>query len=196
VSNQPCTNLEQSLSADRAALELFQLAALLLSDESQAVAAVETAIRETEIDPCDDPEGARRVVRDRVIAASIHLVSAKGKETLAVPKGSSEFSSCLDGDDLTAAGISAAQLNDLVQGTGRARMREWLEQLPPAPRIVFVLRAISGLSGEQTATLLLENGGPSANDWTVEAVSGVFRQTLCSLTSLLVQSAQSVGVSD
>lgn len=195
MSNQPCSNAEQSLDADRAALELFQLAALLLSDESQAVTAVETAIRESEIDPCDNPEGARRVVRERVVAASIRLASAENQDLLAAPKGASDLNSCLEEDDLSAAGISPSQLNEMVQGAGSGRMREWLEQLSPAPRIVFVLRAISGFSGEQTAALLAANGGPSAGGWTAESVSGIFRQTLCSLTSLLVQSVQITGVS-
>lgn len=190
MSNQPCSKAEQSLSADRAALELFQIAALVLGDEDQAVSAVEAGLRESEIDPCDDPEGSRRIVRERVMAEAIRLASA-GKEALfAAPEGSSEVSSCLEEDELSAVGISPSQLNDLVQGTGKERMREWLEQLPPVSRIIFVLRAVSGFSGEQAAAFLRSNAGPSAAGWGVESVSTVFRQTLCSLTSLLVQSAQ------
>ncbi len=196
MSNQPCSNAESSLSADRAALELFQLAALLLSDESQAVTAVETAIRDSEVDPCDDPEGARRVVQESLIGAAIRLASQGNEDLFAVPEGASDLGSCLEEDDLTATGISASQLNEMVQGTGRERMRGWLEQLLPAARAIFVLRAISGLTGERTASLLAANGGASAGRWTSESVSGVFRQTLCSLTSLLVQSVQIAAVSN
>jgi hypothetical protein len=190
VSNQPCGNSEQTLGADRAALELFQIAALLLSDEDQAVTAVESAITESEIDPCDDPEGTRRVVHQRAIAAAIRLVAAGKEDQLSAPENSAELTSCLEDDDLSFAGISPSQLDDMIQGAGRERMRQWLEQLPPAMRIVFVLRAVSGLTGKETANLLIANAGPSAGRWTAEGVSATFRQALCSLTSLLVQSVQ------
>jgi hypothetical protein len=74
-------------------------------------------------------------------------------------------------------------------------MREWLEQLSPGLRVVFVLRAMSGLCNTRTAELLRENAGPLASGWTPEAVSSVFRQALCSLTSLLVQSVQAPELS-
>lgn len=190
MSNQPCNQSEQSLSADRAALELFQIAALVLGDESQAVTAVEAGLRESEIDPCDDPEGSRRIVRERVMAEAIRLASAGKEAMFQAPEVSSEVVSCLEEDELSGVGISPSQLNDLVQGAGKERMRHWLEQLPIASRVIFVLRAVSGISGVQTAALLCANAGPSACGWSSESVSAAFRQTLCSLTSLLVQSAQ------
>lgn len=195
MSNDPCSKSEQLLSADRAALELFQLAALLLGDESKAVTAVETGLQESEIDPCADPEGSRRIVRERVMVAALRLAAAGNEPSFIAPESASEVNSCLEDDELSAVGISAAQLNELFQGAGRERMREWLEQLSSVSRAIFVLRAIAGLSGSQTATLLRENAGPSAGGWSPEGVSAIFRQTLCSLTSLLVQSSQVPEVS-
>jgi hypothetical protein len=195
MSNQPCSDPQASLTADRAALEYFQMAALLLGDEAQAVSAVETAIRESEVDPCKDPETAHKVVQERVVGAAIRLI-AKGQESLlAAPETSDQPVSCLEEDDLNAAGISQQQLSELVEGSGRQRMRAWLEQLPPAQRVVFVLRAMSGLCNNRTSALLRENAGPFAGGWTPEAVSAAFRQALCSLTSLLVQSVQAPELS-
>ena len=195
MSNQPCSDSAVSLTADRAALEYFQIAALLLGDETQAVSAVETAIRESEIDPCKDPETAHKVVQERVIAAAIRLASKGKEELLAASEGAEHPVSCLEEDDLNAAGISRAQLGELIEGSGRQRMREWLEQLPPALRIVFVLRAISGLCSNRTAELLRENAGSAAGGWNAESVSSTFRQALCSLATLLVQSVQAPELS-
>ncbi len=99
------------------------------------------------------------------------------------------MSVCIEGDDVTAAGITHQQFADLLQGSGRARLRRWLEGLAPGTRAVFVLRAVAGYSNDVSADLLRSNGGPGAYGWHASMVGDVFRHGLCSLASQLVHAA-------
>jgi hypothetical protein len=94
---------------------------------------------------------------------------------------------CIEDDDLDAAGVSGAELERMIAGPDRSRVRKWLESLPTAVRTIFVLRAVAGFTADETAELLAAHGGPKAEGWTEAAVRAVFRQGLCSLASQLIQ---------
>ena len=94
--------------------------------------------------------------------------------------------SCIEDDDLSAAGITQAELAELISGTGRDEMRAWLEQLPLAQRAIFVQRAVLGWDNGATAETLKQDSG---SGWQPQQVSDVFRQALCSLATSLVHSA-------
>ncbi len=66
-------------------------------------------------------------------------------------------------------------------------LRIWLAGLSDALRVIFVLRAVGGLTASETASLLASFGGPAATAWTAEMVREDFRQALCSLASQLIQ---------
>ena len=79
----------------------------------------------------------------------------------------------------------------MLAGPNRDSVRNWLASLPPALRVVFVLRAVAGFSANDTAAMLASHGGPSAAGWTGDAVRLIFRQALCSLASQLIHSTAS-----
>ena len=85
--------------------------------------------------------------------------------------------------------ISTAELEKMIGGTERERVRSWLESLPAAQRTVFVLRAVAGFTTPETAAMLRTHGGPQAAAWTPEGVRGEFRQGLCSLASQLLHAS-------
>jgi DNA-directed RNA polymerase specialized sigma24 family protein len=102
------------------------------------------------------------------------------------PSTAADLGGCVETDDLSAAGITREQLNGLLSGAGRLRMRQWLEGLGPVERSVFVLRAVLGRSGAESANLLQQSTGDS---WTEAHVGGAYRAALCSLASSLAHSA-------
>ncbi len=174
----------QAGAAEDAALELFRVAALLLGSESDAVAAVEETVAKVEVDPCADPQRARRESLTKLIRTAIARVESREPHALAPPTGKADHSTtCIETDDLSATGLTTDQISNLLTGSGRAQMRRWLEGLTPALRVVFVLRALLGKSGS-AATEYLNDAG--AGRWTPAQVSSVFRDALCSLTGSLV----------
>ena len=70
------------------------------------------------------------------------------------PSTAADLGGCVETDDLSAAGITREQLEGLLSGSGPRRMRHWLEGLGPVERSVFVLRAVLGRSGAESAQLL------------------------------------------
>jgi DNA-directed RNA polymerase specialized sigma24 family protein len=184
MGNQGCSDL---LVQDTA-VKLFQTAALLLGDENEAVTLVEDAVAAVEIDPCADADKAQLLVRAQLIQAAIRRLSQREPGSFVVAATGGGNPLCIDGDDLSAAGISQSQLGHLLEGEGRGQLRGWLEHLPLAQRVVFVERAVLGQDNASTAQNLRAGGGESATGWTANKVSEVFRQALCSLASSLVHS--------
>ncbi|HVJ09333.1 MAG TPA: hypothetical protein VM554_13210 [Acidisarcina sp.] len=170
------------------ASELFQTAAMLLGKEQEAVSVIEEVVAETEGDPCGDPRTAHQAARERVIAASLKRLAKypAGGLDAELAAGGTTQRSCIESEDLEAAGVTVAQLESLMEGPGRARLREWLDRLSPAMRAVFVLRAVLGRGSAISAEALQASGSRGASAWTPSTVSQVYRQALCSLaTSLL-----------
>jgi hypothetical protein len=99
---------------------------------------------------------------------------------------------CIDTDDLGSTGLTGEQFNALVSGAGRAGLREWLERLAPALRAIFVLRAVAGQDGEQTAESLRQSGAIGAQAWRRDQVGSAYRQALCSLATCLMSAQASL----
>lgn len=165
--------------------ELFQTAALILADQAEAIAAFEQAVAASDIDPCADPAHAymhtREVLTQMAVARAVALNPAAFEPEALTPANDV----CLDTDDWEATGLTAQQLSEVMSGTGRTRLRDWLEHLRPAARVIFVLRAILGKDSATVAAAL--RGTPVKPGWTSEQVGQVFRGALCSLANSLVQ---------
>lgn len=170
------------------AMELFQTAAMLLGQEQEAVSVVEEVVAAAKSDPCADPQASHREAREQVIAASLKRLGNYPMGGLDAGTAAAEISPsiCVESDDLSAAGLSPKQLEALIEGPGSGRLRGWLDQLSPAMRAVFVLRAVLGQGNLGASKALRESGSPGAEGWTPAKVSLVFRQALCSLANSLV----------
>ena len=170
------------------AMELFQTAAMLLGQEQEAVSVVEEVVAAAKSDLCADPQAAHRETREQVIAASLKRLASHPGGGLDAGLAADEISpsTCIESDDLSAAGLSPKQLEGLIEGPGSGRLRGWLDQLSPALRAVFVLRAVLGQGNQATSNALRDSGSSGAEGWTPAKVSLVFRQALCSLANSLV----------
>jgi DNA-directed RNA polymerase specialized sigma24 family protein len=175
---------QASADAESAASELFQLAALLLADEAAAVEAVEQTLAKVETDPCLEPERARRIAQEQLVQTALTWIQERKNGCLAaVEDDSIGAGGCVDTDDLSAAGLTEAQLQEMLSHSDRAGMRLWLESLAPAQRVIFVLRAVLGRTNVQAVEELLRAG---CSGWTESLVGGSFRSALCSLTRSLL----------
>jgi hypothetical protein len=171
------------------AAQLYSMASMLVGEGEQSVRLMESAIANAEVSACHDLEEARKSARRALVAAALKLLAQRNPGGLAAPDGLKPASTCIEDDDLASAGISTAELEKMIAGPERDRVRSWLESLPSAQRTVFVLRAVAGFTAAETATLLQTHGGAQAAGWTPEAVRETFRQGLCSLASQLLHAS-------
>lgn len=171
---------------EQIAARFYSMASMLVGEGEQSVRLVESAIANAEVSACHDLEAARKSGRRALVAEALDLLAKRSPGSLAAHDGLEPVSTCIDDDDLASAGISSAELEKMIGGPERDRMRSWLESLPTAQRTVFVLRAVAGFTPAETAALLQAHGGPQAAGWTPEGVREVFRQGLCSLASQLL----------
>jgi hypothetical protein len=177
-----------NLMAKESALQLFQIAALMLGDEEEAVSLVEESVAKVEADPCADAPLAYAEARSRLVETAVRRMAGLYPGAFAVPTAQSTGETCVETDDLGAAGLTGEQFGALISGAGRAGMREWLERLAPALRAIFVLRAVAGQDGEQTAESLRRSGATGAQAWRRDLVGNAYREALCSLASCLMSS--------
>ena len=170
-----------------AAVELFQLAALLVGNESEAVGLVETTLASVEVDPCEDPVTAQKLTQESLLKGALTQMNREDPTSFAAVPLSGADAGCIEDDDLNATGISQGQLSTWLAGHGREDLRTWLRALPAAQRAIFVQRAVLGRGNSATAASLREaTDAPISAGWTPEAVSNTFRQALCSLANALV----------
>jgi len=174
------------LMAEDTALHLFQIAALMLGDEQEAVSLVEQSVARVEADPCAEGALAYDEARTLLVQTAVKRMAGLYPEAFAVPSAPPADAACLETDDLSAVGLNGEQIGTLISGAGRARMREWLERLAPALRAIFVLRAVAGQDGEQTAESLRQSGATGAQAWRRDQVGTAYRQALCSLATCLM----------
>ncbi|MGA9070935.1 MAG: hypothetical protein WB424_11810 [Terracidiphilus sp.] len=191
VIPQQLPEAEDGLEAifELVAAGLYSLASMLLGEGEESVRLVEEAVANAEVSVCQDPQVARESSRRDLCAAALKVLAQRDPESLAAPAGLAPASVCIEEDDLASAGISSEELEGMIAGPERDRVREWLESLPTWIRVVFVLRAVAGFSAAETAALLRTHGGPDAAAWTPDAAREVFRQGLCSLASQLLQAS-------
>jgi DNA-directed RNA polymerase specialized sigma24 family protein len=170
---------------DKIAAGLYSLTSMMAGEGEDSIRLVEAAVANAEVTSCTQPEDARRASRRAMAAAAIELLARRDAASLAAPEGLEHADTCIDDDDLDAA--SREELERMLAGPDRERVRAWLEGLAPATRTIFVLRAVAGFTAAETAGLLAANGGPQASGWSSEAVRELFRQGLCSLASQMVK---------
>ena len=171
---------------DVIAAGLYTMASMMVGEGEDSIQLVETAVANAELSVCIEPEQARQVSRRALVTAALQLIADRDVTSLAAPEGLEPVVTCIEDDDLDAAGVSREELERMIAGPGRDRVRNWLESLPTALRTIFVLRAVAGFTASQASELLEANGGPLAVGWTAEAVRELFRQALCSLASQLI----------
>jgi hypothetical protein len=172
---------------DLIAAGLYSLASMMVGEGEDSVRLVETAIANGEVSACHDPMQARQSSRRALCAPALEVLEQRNPGCLAAPQGLASAETCIEDDDLDAAGVSSEELERMIAGPDRDRVRKWLASLPAAMRTIFVLRAVAGLTASETAELLISHGGPQAAGWTPDAVREFFRQGLCSLASQLIQ---------
>jgi hypothetical protein len=169
--------------AEDTALHLFQIAALMLDDEQEAVSLVEESVAKVETDPCAQGTLAYAEARAFLVNTAVQRMAGLYPEAFAVPPRLPGDASCLETDDLGPVGLTGEQFGAVVSGPG---MREWLGRLAPALRAIFVLRAVAGQDGEQTAESLRQSGANGAQAWRRDQVGTAYRQALCSLATSLM----------
>jgi hypothetical protein len=180
------------LTTETTALQLFQIAALMLGDEQGAVSLVEETLAGVEADPCANGTLAFSEARTLLAQAGLKRIETLHPGALAAPATLPIEGGCIDTesyqDDLASTGSFGA----LLAGTDRAGMREQLDQIEPVQRAIFALRAVAGLDSEQTAQCLRQSGGPEAAAWRRDLVTVAYRQALCSLATSLMSSSRSL----
>jgi hypothetical protein len=168
---------------------MYNMASMLVGEGEDSIRLVETAIANAEVSSCNDPIQGRKSSRRALCTAALQLLEQRNPGSLAAPEGLEHVATCIEDDDLDAAGVSAEELESMIAGPDRDGVRNWLASLPTAARTIFVLRAVAGFTAAETAGLLAAHGGPQAAGWTADAVREFFRQGLCSLASQLIQAA-------
>jgi hypothetical protein len=142
-----------------------------------------------DVDPCADPAAAKGLVRERVLDGALEIMQRQDPASFAEIPATRGSGSCLEEDTVP---LSGTEIAELVAGTGRGPLRDWLSKLSQAQRAVFVQRAVLGRNNADTAQAINRHVRPSI--WTAEAVSSLFREALCSLASSLVHAAPAVQV--
>ena len=174
---------------DMIAAGLYTMASMLVGEGEESVRLVETAIANADVAACKDATVARQSSRRALCDAALELMARRDAKSLEAPRGLEHVATCIEDDDLDAAGVSPVELEQMMAGPDRGRVRTWLSSLPAAMRTIFVLRAVAGFTAAETAGLLATHGGSAAADWTPEAVRELFRQGLCSLASQMIQAS-------
>ncbi len=176
---------------DVIAAGLYTMASMLVGEGEDSITLVETAVANAEVSSASAPEQARRNSRMALAKAAVEMIARRDPESLAAPEGLVPVQTCIGDDDLDAAGVSRAELERMMAGPDRDRVRIWLESLPTSLRTIFVLKAVAGFAAPDVAELLAAHGGPLAHEWSTEAVRELFRQGLCSLASQLIHAGVS-----
>jgi hypothetical protein len=172
---------------DKIAAGFYSLASMLVGEGEESARLVETTIATAEVSSSADPREARHNSRRALAAAAIEILARGNPDCLAAPEGLEPAQTCIEDEDLDAAAEYGEELQRMIAGPDRDRVRDWLESLPAELRTIFVLRAVAGFTPAEIAAMLAAHGGPQAAGWTPNAVREFFRQGLCSLASQLLQ---------
>jgi hypothetical protein len=165
---------------DLIAAGMYSMASMLVGEGEDSIRLVETAVANADLSACDNPAEARKSSRRALCAAALDTLARRDASILAAPQGLEHAVTCIDDDELDAAGVSSEELKQMIAGPDRDRVRNWLESLPTVLRTIFVLRGVAGFTAAETADLLRDHGGPQAAGWNGDAVRELFRQGLSS----------------
>jgi hypothetical protein len=175
---------------DVIAAGLYSMASMLVGEGEDSIRLVETAVARTDISACSNAEEARKSSRRELCSSAIELISERKPGSLASPEWLERAATCIEDDDLEAAGISRAELENMLAGPNRESVKRWIEGLATETRVIFVLRAVAGFSADETAEMLMAHAGKGAEGWSADAVREIFRQGLCSLASQLIHAVK------
>jgi hypothetical protein len=186
--------VEEALSGwegllEKVGSELYRIASMLLGEGEESIGLIENVVTNLDLTACHDHAEARHNARVALAAEAISVLARRDPVALAAPAEESGPASCIEDDDLDSVGVTPAELEQMLTGSGDHRLRDWLEGLSGRLRVIFVLRAVAGLSSAEVAGLLAEHGGAAAQDWTPGAVRSTFRQGLCGLASQLIHAS-------
>jgi DNA-directed RNA polymerase specialized sigma24 family protein len=198
--SKEAATVEAALSWDKLLEKIgsdnYRIGSMLLGEGEETIRLIEQVVTDVDIRACSSHQEARHLSRLILAAKAISILTARDSasdlSSLAAPDKDSADSgpaSCIEDDDLSAAGVTPAELEQMLTGPDNRHLRDWLEGLTVSLRVIFVLRAVAGLSSTEIAGLLAEHGGPAAQDWTPDAVRSSFRQALCSLASQLLHAS-------
>lgn len=189
MANQDCMEPggAGALRAEHTALELFQLASLLVGEPQSAARLVEETVTSMEMDPCAAQPGMEQAAREKLAAHALLWMQQRDPESFVVASDSEPVTSCVETDDMEASGITSERLAQLLSGAQRKELRTWLDGLSLASRAIFVQRAVLGRDNSTTAEAMQA----ADRGWTPDAVSLTFRSALCSLANQLAHSAAS-----
>ena len=186
-------SISEKLSQDeiigRIATGLYNLASMLVGAGEESAVLVEKTVAAPEVSLCCCAKDARRSAKRVLANLAIRQLGLRDPESLKAPDGPLPKDLCIEDDDLDSAGLTTEELEKIFAGPERERVRNWLEGLKPAIRIVFVLRAVATLSAAETARALKVHGGAHSMGWTEAHVRQSFREGLCSLASQILHAA-------
>jgi hypothetical protein len=111
---------------DAIAAGMYSLASMLVGEGEDGVRLVETAVATAEVSACEDAAGARKNSRRALVSAGLDLLARREPGCLAAPEGIEPAGGCIEDDELEAAGVSLAQLEQMIGGPDRDRVRAWL----------------------------------------------------------------------
>ncbi len=174
---------------ERIASDLYRIGSMLLGEGEETIQIIEKVVIHNDISACSDHVEARHNARLLLAAEAIAVLERRDPASFVAPVGEDGPVSCIEDDDLDSVGVTHAELERMLSGPDDHRLRDWLESLTVSLRVIFVLRAIAGLSSAEVAGLLAEHGGAEAQDWTPDAVRSTFRQALCGLASQLIHAS-------
>lgn len=177
-------NMDQVL--DVLTSTLYNLASTLVGEGEESVRLVETAITTAEAACCADADAVLGSAIVALSRAAVRSLAARTPGCLDTPIDTAPASLCIDEDDLEATGIGREELDRMICGQDRQRVRTWLQSLPTEVRVIFALRAMAGFSNADTAQILRDNAGAGALGWTQSSTRDYYRRGLCSLASQLL----------
>lgn len=175
---------------DLIAAGLYSMASMLVGEGEDSIRLVEMAVTRAEIPSGGDAGQARQNSRRALCTAAVELIAERNPGVLSAPEWVEHASTCIEDDDLESAGISRAELENMLAGPMRKNVKNWIESLATEVRVIFVLRAVARFTAEESAAMLAEHGGKGAKGWSADAVRESFRQGLCSLASQLIHAVR------
>jgi hypothetical protein len=177
------------LLLDGIAAGLYHFTSMLLGEGEDTIGIVEEVVTRIDLHAGETMEIATHNARLDAAGRAVALLAHRDPAAFAVSAEDSGPASCIEDEELDAAGVSRVELEHMLTGSDQRHLRGWLESLPDSLRVIFVLRAVAGASSPEVARVLAEHGGPQAQDWTPGAVGSTFRQALCSLASQLLHAS-------
>jgi hypothetical protein len=177
---------------DGIAAGLYHFTSMLLGESEETIGIVEQVVTRIDLHTAETIQVVTNNARLDAAARAVALLAHRNPSAFAAPVEDSGPASCIEDEELDAAGVSRAELERMLTSSDQQHLRGWLESLPDSLRVIFVLRAVAGASSPEVAGLLAEYGGPQAQNWTPGAVGATFRQGLCSLASQLLHASNAL----